>query len=212
MEHVKPGKTTYSVIVYIDGLNLYEGIKDKGWKKFLWLDLEKFAESLLIKDQKLICVKYFTTRISYPYEKQKRQAAFIDAISTLKRIECFYGNFKDDEKTCERCRAINHFKVEKQTDVNIATEMLVDAYQNKFDTAILISGDSDLVAPIKHIRNLFPEKIVKVAFPPERHSSELGDVANVHLDVYRANLRDSQFPDIVIADNGFELKRPDEWK
>ena len=41
------------------------------------------------------------------------------------------------------------------TDVNIATQMIIDAYQDKYDTAMLISGDSDLVPPIKAINENF---------------------------------------------------------
>ena len=34
------------------------------------------------------------------------------------------------------------------TDVNIATQMMIDAFQDKYNMAMLISGDSDLVPPI----------------------------------------------------------------
>jgi uncharacterized LabA/DUF88 family protein len=78
------------VVSYIDGFNLYFGLRSFGWKRFYW----------------------------------------------------------------------------KMTDVNIAVEMLVDAYNNTFDTALLISADSDLTAPLVAIRNLFPGKRVIVAFPP----------------------------------------------
>ena len=51
------------------------------------------------------------------------------------------------------------------TDVNIATQILIDAYQDNFDMAMLISGDSDLVPPIKAVHELFPKKRVFVTFP-----------------------------------------------
>jgi len=44
---------------------------------------------------------------------------------------------------------------EKMTDVNIATNMMIDAYTNAFDIAYVISGDSDLVPPIRAIRAHF---------------------------------------------------------
>ncbi|MGH9629467.1 MAG: NYN domain-containing protein [Bryobacteraceae bacterium] len=46
---------------------------------------------------------------------------------------------------------------EKMTDVNIAVELLQDAFQGAFDTAILISADSDLIAPIAAVRRLSGE-------------------------------------------------------
>ena len=41
------------------------------------------------------------------------------------------------------------------TDVNIAVELLQDAFQDAFDTAILISADSDLIAPIAAVKRSF---------------------------------------------------------
>jgi hypothetical protein len=52
------------VITYIDGFNLYYGLKEKGWKRYYWLDIRKLSESLLKPWQELNEVKYFTARIS----------------------------------------------------------------------------------------------------------------------------------------------------
>ena len=40
-----PGKSE-RVIVYIDGFNLYFGLRSKGWKKYYWLNLKEFSRSL----------------------------------------------------------------------------------------------------------------------------------------------------------------------
>ena len=47
---------------------------------------------------------------------------------------------------------------EKMADVNIANQLLLDAMEGKFDSAFLISGDSDLVPPIRTIKTRFPDK------------------------------------------------------
>ena len=36
------------VIAYVDGFNLYFGLKAKGWKKHYWLDLNGLATSLIV--------------------------------------------------------------------------------------------------------------------------------------------------------------------
>lgn len=61
---------------------------------------------------------------------------------------------------------------EKMTDVNIAVQMLSDAFQDQFDVALLVSADSDLVGLITTLRQLFPLKRVIVAFPPRRCAEE----------------------------------------
>ena len=38
-------------IAYIDGFNLYFGLRSKGWKRFYWLNLQKVAQHLLKPDQ-----------------------------------------------------------------------------------------------------------------------------------------------------------------
>ena len=52
------------------------------------------------------------------------------------------------------------------TDVNIAVELLVDAQDNKIDTAIIVSGDSDLTRPIEVVLQRYSNKRVIIAFPP----------------------------------------------
>jgi uncharacterized LabA/DUF88 family protein len=47
------------------------------------------------------------------------------------------------------------------TDVNIATEMLADAFLGKFDTALLISADGDLTTPVKRIATTAGKRIIE---------------------------------------------------
>jgi hypothetical protein len=149
--------TQKRVIVYIDGFNLYFGLMQKGWQKYLWLDLKKFAVSLLRSGQILIHTKYFTSRISKPVSKQRLQSNLIDALNALTEFSIYYGRYQAEVRTCENCGFNAIISNEKKTDVNIATELLVDAFQDKFDTAILVTADADLTAPIVAIRKLFPQ-------------------------------------------------------
>jgi len=53
---------------------------------------------------------------------------------------------------------------EKGIDVKIATDILVGAFDNKYDTAILVSSDSDLVPAIDWVRNRMKKKIEYIGF------------------------------------------------
>jgi len=68
------------VIAYIDGFNLYFGLKSAGWKRFYWLNLQAMAQNLLKPQQELVFTKYFTSRVSYPPDKERRQSTFIEAL------------------------------------------------------------------------------------------------------------------------------------
>ena len=183
------------VIVYIDGFNFYFGLKEKRWKRYYWLNLQKLAKNLINDNQKLITTKYFTSRISSPPDKNKRQSTFIEALETLDNFSIFYGTYQDNKIECIRCGNIFQKSNEKMTDVNIAVEMLTDAFQDNYDTAILISADSDLSAPIKKVKSLFPNKKITVAFPPARSSYELSKLAHAFITIGRKKIADSIFPD-----------------
>lgn len=89
--------------------------------------------------------------------------------------------------------------------------MLVDAFQGAFDTAILVSADSDLTAPVVQINQLFPSLLVKVAFPAGRSSLELKSVARVSFQIYEGKLRKSLLPDRVTLSSGYVVRRPASW-
>lgn len=199
------------VVVYIDGFNLYFGIREAGFDKCRWLNLKILVENLLQPHQKLIHIKYFTSRVSNNLDKQKRQSTYIDALETI-GVKVVYGNYQDGSEECKRCGNIWRTAKEKMTDVNIATSMIIDAYKDEFDMAMLISGDSDLVPPIKSIHENFKNKRVFIAFPPKRHNSSMALVAKGSLTIGRKKLVDSQFDEEIISKTGFKLKIPTTWK
>ena len=200
------------VIVYIDGFNLYFGLKEKNWKRYYWLNLQKLAKALLKEDQKLIVTKYFTSRVSFPPDKVKRQTTFIEALETLKKFKIYYGHYRPNDIECYKCGNIIPKPNEKMTDVNIAVEMLTDAFEGRFDRAILISADSDLSAPINKVKKLFPKKKIVVAFPPARFSIALKKISHASFTIGRKRIADCVSPDRIKKQYGFILRRPEEWK
>lgn len=210
------------VAVYVDGFNLYFGLKEARYSRYYWLNIELLAQSFLLEDQKLMFVKYFTADIQGNSEKWRRQRTFLEALdiycSKLTTIKGFYQKKVQDcpnnkWKNCHKCDGKIRLSEEKKTDVNIAVHMVTDAFEDKYDTAILVSGDSDISPPIEVVLSRFPKKQVVVAFPPKRRSDELRKVANNKTFwINEQHLRKSQLPDPVIKPNGYELRKPDSWK
>ena len=203
------------VAVYIDGFNLYYGLRSKGWRRYYWLDLRQMAKSLLRSGQELVMVRYFTTRVSpEPQDpgKATRQNAFLEALETLQDLYIHYGKYIPKDQTCLNCGATWQTYEEKMTDVNIAVEMLCDVHNQAFDTAIVVSGDSDLTGPVTAVRSRYPNKQVIVAFPPGRVSKDLCQVATASFVIGRKKLADSQLPDRVIRSDGYVLARPPSWR
>jgi hypothetical protein len=74
------------VVTYIDGFNLYFGLRSKGWRKYYWLDLVRLSCALLKAEQQLEAVHYFTSRIILSGSNAKdvdRQNIYLEALSTL---------------------------------------------------------------------------------------------------------------------------------
>lgn len=123
----------------------------------------------------------------------------------------FYGHYQSGAIECKICGSKWPTYNEKMTDVNIATQMIMDAFNDNCDMAMLISGDSDLVPPIKAIHENFKQKRVFVAFPPKRYNNSVSLVAKGSLTIGRKKLLDCQFPSEVEKKDGFILKKPSDW-
>jgi uncharacterized LabA/DUF88 family protein len=198
------------VVVYIDGFNLYFGMLESGFNNCKWLNIEKLVKSYLTSNQHLVCIKFFTSRISHNPQKQKRQSTYIEALQSTS-VKIIYGLYRAKNIDCANCGHNWFVSNEKMTDVNIATHLIIDAFQDVFDTAILISGDSDLVPPIKAIHENFPKKVVSVFFPPNRHNNTVAGAAKGSQIIGRKKLVDAQFENEIKKADDFILKKPKEW-
>ena len=202
------------MIAYIDGFNLYYGMRSKGWRRYYWLDLNRLAERLLRPGQTLAGVRYFTARVipdAGSVGKARRQNTYLEALGTLPNLAIHYGYYLPKTRQCPDCGSTWQTYEEKMTDVNIAVELLSDAYDDKFDTAIVISADSDLAHPMTMVRERFPGKRVVVAFPPNRASKLLRSVATASFSIGRDAMRDSQLPENVVGRDDSVFTRPSTW-
>ncbi len=199
-------------IVYIDGFNLYFALKAKNWHSLMWLDLVKLGQRLLRADQELVRVKYFTARIRNDPPKQKRQTAFLDALATLDGLEIYEGAYQDNRVLCYDCGREWPDSKEKQTDVSIATHMLIDSYTpDLIDDIILVTADSDQCPAMRAVRAL--GKHVLIVLPPGRIDYlEVQKAADSRLELTKKMFRESLLPEEVPTKSGFVVKRPDKYK
>ena len=141
-----------------------------------------------------------------------RVAVYVDALqarSQLVRIKD--GRFQEKNRRCRDCGSTWTVFEEKETDVNIAVALLADAVRDDFDTALLISADSDLCPAVRETKSLFPEKRIIAAFPPGRHSAELKRAVDGFMFIGDDKIRRAQLPDEVVTGAGVVLRRPKHW-
>lgn len=150
------------ISVYIDGFNFYYGAV-KG-TPFKWLDLrELFIHSF--PTHTIHRIKYFTADVRpRPGDpgQPNRQRAYLNALQALPNLTVHKGMFKAGTKRMPLApgqlgfpRTVEvSYSEEKGSDVNLATEVLMDAFRSDFEGAIIVSDDSDLIPPINAVRRL----------------------------------------------------------
>ena len=189
-------------------------MRAKGWQRHYWLNLRSFAENLLRPHHRFQLVRYFTARVfadADDPDKETRQTTYLEALATLPSLSIHYGYFLPKELKCFNCGRVRQTYEEKMTDVNISVALLNDAQDNLFDTAMIVSADSDLVGPVQAVLERYPTKRVIIAFPPKRSSFNLREVASGHFIIGQDKLRRSQLPTTITRSDGFLLQRPSVW-
>ena len=96
---------------------------------------------------------------------------------------------------------------EKGTDVNLASYLLLDAFDSESDAAVVISNDSDLATPMHIVRERFG-MTVGILNPHPNRSRTLANASDFYRPIRRGPLSASQFPDRMLDANGAFTKPP----
>jgi uncharacterized LabA/DUF88 family protein len=201
------------VIVYVDGFNLYYGLRSRFGRRYHWLDLEKLAASLLSPQHQLQQLNYFTARVRNQRQSVHRQAAYLTALTACcPALRIVEGRFQERVLVCRSCGQSRRTYDEKETDVNIAATLISDAVTDCFDTALVISADADLAPAIATAKVLYPRKRFVVGFPPQRHSDGLRRACDAAFSVGADKIRAAQLPDEIVLPSGVVLERPAYWR
>ena len=201
----------FKIIFYIDGLNLYQGLKEANLQDFYWLDIAKLVYFLKKENQQLVKIKYFTSMFSENNEcKLHWQTIYLKALSTFDNLEIIKGRHQliPAPVECDGCRYTYNKYEEKLTDVNIACEMIDDVYHQNCDTIALVSADSDLKPMVDKIFKLFPHIKIFAMFPPERYSEDLKNSCSACRVIPRTSIRDCKLPDYVTNKSGTKIYNP----
>jgi len=210
--------------VYIDGFNLYFGMRYAKLRHLLWLDVGKLARTFLDSEQELVYVKYFTAEISgslkhdtseqalHRKEKRNRQISYLGALKACGGIEIIHGRYQSMPRTCIHCKEHYYRHEEKETDVRIATELIKDAVKDKVDVAFLVTGDSDLVPAVRVFRELAPGKTIVAAFPPKRFGNALSNCCHGTRFINKTTLKECQLPaSVVCHTKSRKFVLPEQW-
>jgi 6-hydroxy-3-succinoylpyridine 3-monooxygenase len=176
-----------NAIVYVDGFNWYHAIF-KHRPEWKWLNVQTFFEALR-PHENIKAIKFFTAIVDEHLKEsdaRERHLKYISALKTLDKVTIILGIFQMREVSC-RSECKNRYMVpeEKKTDVNIAVEIMSDAFNNNCDSIILVSGDSDAQPPIQWVHQNYSAKKITVyipALPPDREKRRLDFYNRIGID------------------------------
>ena len=200
------------VLAYVDGYNLYYGLRRQRWLEFLWLDIPKLIGHFVLPGETLLQTRYFTSKVKDDSAKMQRQQTYLDALTTLAALDIRRGNFARRRRHCRTCGSKWQTYIEKMTDTGMAAEIVADAALNSFDTAVLLCGDSDMIPVVKMVKSLAPDKKVRVVIPPATKCLGLTKICDSNHKVRKKHLVASQLPATVYLPNGSKIECPEMWK
>lgn len=205
--------------VYVDGFNLYYRCLRK--TPFKWLDLKALLENLNLSKGHVVVIRYFTATVLNTTDDKnasERQAVYLRALRTLPEVKIHMGRFQmstfkgeviDDNGKATGKFACVRKPLEKGSDVSLASHLIKDALENNFDTAIVISNDSDLAPALEIVKSKL-KKAVGIISPQQDFSIELAKRSSFKRKIKPAMLEKSQFPENLKDAHG-KFSRPFTW-
>jgi len=203
----------------IDGFNLYHSLREAG--KYLagastkWLDIKSLVQSYLphiSKDAVINNVYYFTALAHHTGPRNvHKHRKYIRCLKETGVI-CEENRFKEKEITCPNCASTILRHEEKETDVAVAAKLIEIYMKNECESAVIVSGDTDLVPIIKLAKDVYPGKITYFIFPYRRKNKELGQLVDGNYFLIKpTKYINFQFKNPFILSNGKRISKPRNW-
>jgi len=144
------------VLIIIDGNNFYHRLKELNLTHLLSFDYEKF-NGFLIGRRFLVSKNYYIGSIREERNNPKSKELMVGQQKLIGKLQKSGWTIKFGHML----KADGYH--EKGVDVQIAVDLLIGAYENLYDTAILVSSDTDLIPALAKAREM-KKKIEYIGF------------------------------------------------
>ncbi len=135
------------LMIFIDGSNLFHGIRYLNIK----IDYGKLIDFL--KENRRLVRTYFYTAVPQDRDVKRGTPEWESLVRQKRFLEELSMNGIKVKVAKLRKLPSGEF-VEKEVDIMLATDMLSLAYQDAYDTAILVSGDSDFIYTVEEVQRI----------------------------------------------------------
>jgi uncharacterized LabA/DUF88 family protein len=141
------------VAVYIDGSNLYYKLKNCEIKNITYFGYAALSQ-WLARERKIIAKRYYIGVVRSKEGDAKSKKMQESQVKLFNHLQSKKEKFNVQRGYLMKNDGVFH---EKGVDVKIAVDMLVGAYENLYDVAILVSSDTDLIPVIQKVKQLGKE-------------------------------------------------------
>ena len=201
------------VAFIIDGLNLYHSIERRPhWHGFKWLDLRALANAFIKPSSEVIVdVCFCTSSPTWNLNKLNRHNLLLKAYLDL-GIRVVKGDIRKTKRDC-RATCLQEFEdhEEKQTDINVAVEVLRGVMGGTCDKVFLVSGDSDQIPTVKFFHEKFPDKELVIVIPPGEMAENLRQTAKASAQITLVQLKRSMLSEPHVCKDGMGITKPCSW-
>jgi len=134
------------VALFVDGGNFYKRIRQDGVvPKGTKFDYVKFAD-FLARGRKISSKSYYIGIVRNHDNSKKSQKMVVSQ-------QKFLSGLENNGYQVKKGRIVYDNEIrEKGVDVQIAIDLVIGAVENSYDTAIIVSSDTDLIPAIKYVR------------------------------------------------------------
>lgn len=157
------------------------------------VDMPKFARELVRKlstQHLLVKLHYCTAPAADPSPPKARfEQAYFDRLREAHSVDLVLGRH---EFSGEYDRQGRKRYTEKHTDVNVAMLMMEGACDDRYDTAVIISGDTDMVPVMKRVRER-GKRVAWCHFPGQRTLADLRQVSDEQFELTEKLLRTMKY-------------------
>ncbi len=203
--------------IYVDAFNLYYGaLLGTPYK---WLDLDALCRNLLQPANIIEHIHYCTARVAArdDHGQPQRQQLYFRALRTIPHLTITLGHFLTNDVRMPSVTpsgaiassVLVRKTEEKGSDVNLATLLVKEGFQDLYDVAVMISNDSDLLLPLEVVKAELG-KPVGVLNPHRKASFRLRERASFYKPIREGVLRASQFP-TTLSDQQGSFTKPPSW-
>jgi uncharacterized LabA/DUF88 family protein len=154
MNNKKISRKIKRVAVYMDGSNLYYKLKDLGIKNITYFQYGNLAKWLTGEDRTVIAKRYYIGAVRAKEKDKKARKMQESQVRLFNHLGLKSEGYSVQRGYLMKNDGVYH---EKGVDVKIAVDLLVGAYENIYDVAILVSSDTDLIPAIQKVKQLGKE-------------------------------------------------------